>query len=72
LSNILGGVLTPVLFNLYVNDLIQQLEVSGNRYSVGGVMYADDLLSFSASVASLQAVINTRCTYATHTEISIA
>jgi Reverse transcriptase (RNA-dependent DNA polymerase) len=63
-----GGVLSPVLFNFYVDDLIQQLEVSGNRCSVGGnffggVMYADDLLLLSASVAGLQAMINICCTY---------
>ena len=25
-----GGILSPVLFNLYVDDLIQQVEVGGN------------------------------------------
>ena len=32
-----GDVLSPVLCNLYVDDLIQQLEVSGNGCSVWGI-----------------------------------
>ena len=31
-----GGVLSPVLFNLYVDELIEQLEDSGNGCSIGG------------------------------------
>jgi hypothetical protein len=32
-----GVVLSLVMFNLYVDDLIQQLEVSGNGCSAGGI-----------------------------------
>ena len=63
-----GGVLSPVLFNLYVDELIEQLEDSGNGCSVGGnffgcVMYADDVLLLSASISGLQQMINTCCVF---------
>jgi len=63
-----GGVLSPVLFNLYVDELILQLEHDGYGCSIGGtffgcVMYADDVLLLSASVNGLQLMINTCSTY---------
>jgi hypothetical protein len=32
-------VLSPVLFNLYVDDLIEQLEDSGIGFSIGGAFF---------------------------------
>jgi len=63
-----GGVLSPVLFNLYVDELILQLEHDGYGCSIGGtffgcVMYTDDVLLLSASVNGLQLMINTCSTY---------
>ena len=63
-----GGVLSPVLFDLYVDELIGQLEESGKGCTVGGkffgcVMYADDVLLLSASVNGLQLMINMCCEY---------
>ena len=58
-----GGVLSPVLFNIYVNDIIDNLSSSQlgcsicNMY-VGCVMYADDLLLMSASLTILQKMID--------------
>ena len=58
-----GGVLSPVLFNIYVNDIIANLSSSQlgcsicNMY-VGCVMYADDLLLMSASLTKLQKMID--------------
>jgi len=54
-----GGVLSPVLFAVYVNDIIVALSESGagcyyDNMSVGCVMYADDLLLLSASLCDLQ------------------
>ena len=48
------GVLSPVVFAVYVDDLIVKLSESGegsciNGMYVGCVMYADDLVLLSAS-----------------------
>ena len=55
-----GGVPSPFLFNLYVDELIYELEASDTGCCVCGkfigctIMYADDLLLLSASVSGLQ------------------
>jgi len=54
-----GGVLSPVLFAVYVNDIIVALSESGDgcyydNMFVGCVMYADDLLLLYASLCDLQ------------------
>lgn len=57
-----GGVLSPVLFNVYVDELICRLHKSdlgchiGDLY-VGCLMYADDLILLSASIIELQAML---------------
>ena len=61
-----GGVLSPVSFAVYVNDLIISLSNSDhgcyfNNMFVGCVMYADDLLLLSASLCDLQLMINICC-----------
>jgi exonuclease III len=58
-----GGVLSPVLFALYVDSLIENLRVSGygchfGDLFLGCVMYADDLLLLSASLLDLQRMID--------------
>ena len=58
-----GSVLSPFLFNIYVDDLFIELESSGYGCSIGNkffgcVMYADDLLLLSASVCGLQAMLD--------------
>jgi len=58
-----GGVLSPLLFNIYVDDLIHQLEASNYGCYVFGkffgcIMYADDLLLLSASVTGLQQMLH--------------
>jgi len=58
-----GGVLSPLLFNLYVNSVLNALEKSKlgccmySQY-IGCIMYADDLLLISASVIDLQSMLN--------------
>ena len=59
-----GSVLSPMLFNLYVNKIITCLETCGAgcyfvNYHVGCIMYANDLL-LSGSVLRLQAMLDTR------------
>ena len=47
-----GGILSPILFNIYVNDLIDSLRVTNVGCSIcnvfmGCIMYADDLILIS-------------------------
>ena len=57
-----GGVLSPVLFALYVDDIANSLSSSklgcyvGEMY-VGCIMYADDIILLSASLNMLQRMI---------------
>jgi len=64
-----GGVLSPVLFAVYVNSLIDMLRHSGygcyvDTLFVGCVMYADDLLLVSASIHKLQLMVDICCSEA--------
>lgn len=58
-----GGVMSPILFALYVNDIIMKLENSklgcyvGDTYT-GCIMYADDIVLIAASVTMLQKMID--------------
>ena len=57
------GVLSPFIFNPYVNDLLRELEGSGigchicNGYFFC-IMYADDLLLMPASESNLQRILD--------------
>lgn len=64
-----GGVLSPFLFNLYVDDLINMLQSKGYGCHVGNIwigciMYADDILLLSPSVAGLQKMLDLCVLYA--------
>ena len=57
-----GGILSPVLFNVYVDVLLVSLKSKGlgchiNNIFVGCLMYADDLILLSASVIDLQSML---------------
>src|ERR1043165_4911448 len=52
-----GGVLSPVLFSVYVNDFLEKFNSFGccfNGLSVSALMYADDLVLLAPSVTELQ------------------
>jgi len=58
-----GGVLSPFLFNIYIDDLITLLESTGFGCYVayefiGVIVYADDILLLSASVSGLQNMLD--------------
>jgi len=59
-----GGILSPLLFNIYVDNVLAVLEKSNYGCFVGfecqnSFMYADDLILISASVKDLQMLFNT-------------
>ena len=59
-----GGVLSPFLFAIYVDDMIVNLQNRRLGCTVGGIyigciMYADGLVLFSASLSVLQQMVNT-------------
>ena len=57
-----GGVLSPVLFVFYADDIIERLNdlklvcFNGDLY-LGCIMYADDLIIISAAMTVLQKMI---------------
>ena len=58
-----GGVLSPYLFALYIDSLIQSLTESQNRFYLCGVfmgciVYADDILLISNSICDMQQMLN--------------
>jgi hypothetical protein len=59
-----GGILSPTLFNVYVDCIISELRnkklgCSIKHVYIGCIMYADDLLLISSSVRDLQMMLNT-------------
>jgi hypothetical protein len=58
-----GGILSPLLFNIYVDSLLTKLELSGlgcfvNKKCSNSLMYADDLVLLSISITDLQNMLN--------------
>jgi hypothetical protein len=58
-----GGILSPILFNVYVDKFITSLRSLGlgcyyHGLYIGCLMYADDMLLLSASVCDLQSMLN--------------
>ena len=69
-----GGILSPMLFNVYMDDLSIKLNQSGIGGVIGGVIgghlinhlcYADDLCLISLSSAGMQKLLDMCSTYAT-------
>src|SRR5580692_6294997 len=56
-----GGVLSPILFSMYVDDFLHKFDKFGCRYKglpTSAVMYADDLVLLAPSLSELQTMIN--------------
>lgn len=58
-----GGVLSPGLFAIYIEDLISSLKLARKGCCIGGVylgcvLYADDILLMSHSVTCMQEMLN--------------
>jgi len=57
-----GGVLSPVLFALYIDGVILELKLSGHGVHIGSlfigcVLYADDIVLLSASCNGLNSLL---------------
>ena len=69
-----GGVLSPLLFSIYVDDLLEKLKNSGigchiGHIFVGALGYADDLILLCPSVVGLNEMIKICEEYATEHDI---
>ena len=58
-----GGVLSPILFTIYIDDLLTALEKNGvgcfwKHHYVGAVCYADDIALVSPSSSTLRNMLN--------------
>ena len=63
-----GSVLSPILFNVYIDDLLQQLEKSGDGARLGGIYvgalaYADDITLLSPTVSGMQRLLDICSSY---------
>ena len=63
-----GSMLSPFLFNIFINDLLLQLQADSCGVSLGNLKfnsfaYADDVTVFCASATGLQKLINICYTY---------
>ena len=64
-----GGVLSPILFTVYVDDLLTELENKGvgcywNNHFVGALCYADDIALLAPSSAALRLMLDTYSSFA--------
>ena len=58
-----GGILSPLLFGFYINDMLESISnmnvgCSLNGYKTNIIAYADDLLLMSPSLSGLQQMLN--------------
>ena len=56
-----GGILSPVLFSIYIDDFVKAFNKRGCRYkglSASIIVYADDILLLSPTLHELQCMIN--------------
>ena len=58
-----GGVLSPILFTIYIDDLLLELEKKGvgcywNQHFVRAVCYADDIALLAPSPSALLSVFH--------------
>ena len=59
-----GGILSPLLFSVYINSLLIKLDKYGcfiNGICYGSIMYADDLVLLSNSLREMQIMLDICC-----------
>ena len=64
-----GGVLSPLLFSIYIDDLLVKINRSGygcsvGKVNIGAVAYADDICLLSGSSYGLQLLLHICSTFA--------
>ena len=69
-----GGVLSPALFNVYIDDLSEMLIKTGVGCNLNGtwinhLVYADDTVLLAPSPSALQDLLNSCCDYANRFDI---
>lgn len=69
-----GGILSPYLFSVYVDDLIDQLRHSGygihiGNMFIGGILYADDIVLASCTCHGLQKLVDVCFNYSVSWDI---
>ena len=62
-----GGVLSPLLFSIYIDDLLVKINRSG--YGCGAVAYADDICLLSGSSYGLQQLLHICSTFAVERQL---
>lgn len=71
-----GGVISPLLYNLYVDRIVLQMELTGagcyykQRY-MGVMLYADDIVLMAPSAPGLQKLINAFLGFTKERDISV-
>ena len=58
-----GDPLSPTLFNIFINDLVQELKDKGDCLNIDGIdmnvlLYADDMVLISESESKLQTLLH--------------
>ena len=66
-----GGVLSPVLFAVYLDGLLEELADSGcgcywRNLFAGAFCYADDIVLLAPCASALRMMLNICCSYASH------
>ena len=68
-----GGVLSPTLFSIYMDDLINRLELSELGCNINGIYLgcslADDIILLSQTVTAMQFMLDIRCQFSTAMDI---
>jgi len=69
-----GGVLSPLLFAIFMDNLINRLQRSGlgcvlNQTYFGCLIYADDIMLISQSVTNMQKMLNICDEFATDVDV---
>ena len=61
-----GGVLSPILFTVYIDDLLQEKGVGcyWNQHFAGAVCYADDIALLAPSPSALRLMLSTCTSFA--------
>ena len=72
-----GYILSPLLFNLFINDLVKSLEASGcdptivNGLSINSLLYADDIILLSDSKEGLHKSLNCLQEFCTNWKLEV-